>query len=349
MAKHFFWIFILFICTCRQSRQPTEESPSLTLSDYANPYEILYLHQNDFYSIQSDGTETTKIRDFHHSTQDFTMNEDHSKIAFAYSPEGYPYEIGAMDRDGSNLQRITYPPTYESKLSPEFIPGKEAIIYHLSGSLYRINLDGSGNQKLLPDSISLPSHYNTSITTDKIVIAGTANKGDIIYIMNIDGSDLNALTDNSIGYSDLSFSPDGMQIIFSAGMTIDWSNSDIFIINRDGTGKINLSNNPYSDRYPRWSPDGSVIYFETYNFKNKYTYINLVNPDGSGFRAIYQKKLKPEIKWFFTAISPDLTRFAYSDKVNDPDSRDTIFIVDIETGTAMKLTAGTFNVIWVDE
>src|SRR4051794_31362730 len=36
---------------------------------------------------------------------------------------------------------------------------------------------------------------------------------------------------------------------------------DVFVINSDGNGETNLTNNPASDAVPEWSPDGTKIAF----------------------------------------------------------------------------------------
>ncbi len=56
------------------------------------------------------------------------------------------------------------------------------------------------------------------------------------------------------------WSPDGQQLVFtgfSAGFT------DLFIINRDGTGLRRLTDDKFADLQPSWSPDGRTIAFVT--------------------------------------------------------------------------------------
>jgi Tol biopolymer transport system component len=93
-----------------------------------------------------------------------------------------------------------------------------------------------------------------------------------LYIMNPDGTGLQRLT---VGMDPLSFdwSPDGRRIVFA---TSPFGEEDIYAINVDGTGLVNLSNTPATmEATPQWSPDGSRIAF----FKDDGIY--LMNSDGS--------------------------------------------------------------------
>ncbi|HEV8304478.1 MAG TPA: BamA/TamA family outer membrane protein [Gemmatimonadales bacterium] len=56
------------------------------------------------------------------------------------------------------------------------------------------------------------------------------------------------------------WSPDGSQLVFTG---FDGGLSDLFIINRDGTGMRRLTNDKYADLQPAWSPDGKTIAFAT--------------------------------------------------------------------------------------
>jgi Tol biopolymer transport system component len=56
------------------------------------------------------------------------------------------------------------------------------------------------------------------------------------------------------------WSPDGQQLVFTG---FDGGLSDLYIVNRDGSGLRRLTNDRYADLQPAWSPDGKVIAFTT--------------------------------------------------------------------------------------
>ena len=104
-------------------------------------------------------------------------------------------------------------------------------------------------------------------------------------------------------------SPDGERIAFSsAGDSIE----DIFIVNKDGTGLRNLTDDKAKDRVPRWSPDGKQIIFYS-NRSGKYEIWSL-NADGSNLRMLTDE---PNVQTLRYGVwSPDGKQIAYvsSDK-----------------------------------
>jgi Tol biopolymer transport system component len=67
------------------------------------------------------------------------------------------------------------------------------------------------------------------------------------------------------------------RIAFASKRDGNW---EIYVMNTDGSGQINLTNNPADDRWPSWSPDGKRIAFASNRDGNWEIYV--MNADGSG-------------------------------------------------------------------
>ena len=106
------------------------------------------------------------------------------------------------------------------------------------------------------------------------------------------------------GDSAPSWSPDSTKITFSSDETGDL---DIYVMNTDGTGRVNLTNREAKDINPAWSPDGEWIAFLSRTQGN--TDIHRVRPDGSGLTSLttFPAQLYGPPVW-----SPDGTKIAFT-------------------------------------
>ncbi|MDP2778002.1 MAG: hypothetical protein Q8O48_10205, partial [Anaerolineales bacterium] len=77
-----------------------------------------------------------------------------------------------------------------------------------------------------------------------------------------------------------SWSPDGTRLAFYAG---PFGDHNIYIINVDGTGLVQLTNGG-DNLGPSWSPDGNWIAFASFRDGNNEIYI--IHPDGTGLTRL---------------------------------------------------------------
>jgi Tol biopolymer transport system component len=56
-------------------------------------------------------------------------------------------------------------------------------------------------------------------------------------------------------------------------------NQEIYVLNREGTGTVNLTNHPASDTEPYWSPDSTKIAFSSNRAGNNDVFV--MNADGT--------------------------------------------------------------------
>jgi TolB protein len=162
-------------------------------------------------AISPDGTRIAYTRQF--------GNPRHGELAHA--------GIYTVRIDGSNLRRVTLPPTRSAEdLEPQWPPDGARIVF----VRYNITLAPKGKQAL--------------------------------FIVNADGSGLRRVTKYAIKAGDgPDWSPDGTQILFRSPQTDDFANCDIWTIHADGTGLRQVTRaapgvKVYSASF---SPDGTAI------------------------------------------------------------------------------------------
>ena len=82
-------------------------------------------------------------------------------------------------------------------------------------------------------------------------------------------------------YAAPAWSPDGRKIAFASERD---GNSEIYLMNADGSGQRSLTRNLAYDGDPAWSPDGQKITFVS-NRDGRYA-VYVMNADGSGQRSL---------------------------------------------------------------
>jgi Tol biopolymer transport system component len=104
-------------------------------------------------------------------------------------------------------------------------------------------------------------YSQSSFSNDGRTLAFTAQREgkDVLYLMDVAKASVRARLDLPIdGVTSPVWSPDDRQLAFSGTRG---GISDIYIVNADGKGLRQLTNDKYGDLQPAWSPDGRRIAF----------------------------------------------------------------------------------------
>ena len=136
---------------------------------------------------------------------------------------------------------------------------------------------------------NLEAQYTADFTTvpaqlqGEIVFESNRSGANEIWFVKTDGSDVFQLTDRVAGglSTGPAVSPDGRKIAFSVADPASGEDWDIYVINVDGTGLTNLTNDPAFDGWrPAWSPDGTKVAF--FSDRSGDEEIWITDADGTG-------------------------------------------------------------------
>jgi len=211
---------------------------------------------------------------------------DKTQIVFHSNRDGFD-GIYLMNRDGSNAELIS--PYGHFARFPSVSPDGRYIAFEMfmgtvngrdnwdifvkaihCGAMEQITFGPyhEGGAAWSPDGTKLAYHSDD---------AATAELGFDIYVMDFTTGETQRMTNHPEAMDVWpQWSPDGSEMIFHSERD---GNSEIYMMNADGTNQHNLSNNPALDRVPRFTADGNQIVFRSE--RNGDSEIYIMNLDGS--------------------------------------------------------------------
>ena len=269
----------------RLTQNPAEDTYPFLRPD---GQKIIYISENDsgrrIYSMKLDGTERKSLTGTRTNQVQVKGDDDSPsfsfdgrKIVFATNRDGN-FEIYSMNADGTSQMRITNNLAFDS--NPVFSPDGSKIAFTSNRpqknrknqeenplAVYIMNSDGSDVQ-YLHDGWS-PTFDPTGKTIAFVSYLGKNENGGFgIHQMNMDGTDVRALTPPRLMANSPKYSPQGRFIIFDASparYAIRSSDpkargSQIYRVNADGSNLTRIasasasaSNRPEDNLLPSWS------------------------------------------------------------------------------------------------
>ena len=241
---------------------------------------------------------------------DFALAGD-GRIAFTSYRDDRERKIYIMDSHGEGRFELT------EGHQPAWLPNGEKIGFHYRDDVWVINVNGT-NRVNITKGINRHSEQWPTWSPNGRKIAYVEHDGQDwdIYVMDSDGTNPRNISRDKRQNWKPTWSPYGNRIGFETWLNpwgADRLESDIFVMNVDGAGLINLTKNPRANNSsPSWSPDGKKIAYRAspkpflrlppYN-------ICLMNADGTN-PIILTKQDRWTYEWS-PAWSPDNRKIAF--------------------------------------
>ncbi len=244
--------------------------------------------QIDLFTVKPDGRALRRLTRTRTWEEMAEWSPDGGRLVFARSaPSGSPTEIWTMGSTGRQRRALT---SFDSTSSaPTWSPDGRIAYFTLRdfppqaseddplppAEIYSMTQDGDDQQRLTNDrEIQVDPYWSPDGSRIAYIkfcpVPGKPGVFDLaLHVMNRDGTDPRPLLKCSARRDivNANWSPDGRRLVFEVatarpnGRSAGSRQSDIAVINADGTGLRRLTRTAALETHPVWSPDGRRIAF----------------------------------------------------------------------------------------
>lgn len=238
--------------------------------------------EGDIYVMGADGSRRTRLTFAAGENERPRWSPDGRRIAFNSSRKGN-VDIYVMNADGSEQMPLTTDEADDARA--DWSPDGRRIVFDSerdgNREIYVMEADGSNKVRLThhPGTDGYPSW---SPDGEMIVFNSDRDGDGEIYVMAADGSGMRQLTHNEGALDQAArWSPDGRRITFFSNRDnesdIRINESEIYVMDADGSNETRLTTARGWDFMPSWSPDGGFIVFDSQRDGRRSLYVMTAN------------------------------------------------------------------------
>ena len=356
-------LFLILGSACTDSVGPGDKAEGppgriLFVSDRSGAVSTTGEPLSDIFRVNADGTDIENLtKEPARIYRDLRLSPDGMTIAFESDRVGC-FNIWVMNIEGTGATQLTGQPGERCNEMPRwsrdgsqvaFTSSREPI--ERSWEVYVMDADGDDPHNVSDDG-GLGEGWadwpHTWLPNGRLVFHHQKAGPPRTFVVEADGTGREPFLELQAGYAPF-LSPDGSKVAFLSERE---GNQEIYVMNSDGTGVTNLTQNSGDDTFYHgsranlfidpWSPDGTMIAFASERTGNRDIYV--IHEDGTGLTDVTNDPATDR----FVGWSPDGDWIAFESDRNGPWH---IFALNPDRGELWQVTAGSandWNAIWVD-
>lgn len=248
--------------------------------------------QREIWAMDYDGSNQRRVSNLHADAKDPALSADSRLLAYRVLEtrpgEKTPsWQIVMQSIETGRLLRFDNPAA-PTNSTPDFTPDGKRILFSSTltdwAQIYIANLDGSGRRRLTNiDAIDVSPRVNPKTGADVLFISGRSGKQQL-WRMDIDGGNLDMLTNGEGEVANPCWGPDGRLVAFAWTQGFEIGGFNLFVMDIANRKPVQITKDSGVNENPWFAPDGLHIVYSSR--RNGKTQIFSMLADGSSVRQL---------------------------------------------------------------
>ena len=217
----------------------------------------------EIWVMDYDGTNQRQLTFYKSTTIQPAVSPDGSRLAFVTYSKNTPRIVEISTATGREIRFYNQEASLNE--TPNFSPDGKEIYYSSTAAgheaqIYAANLDGTNFRRIgVAKAVQVEPKVNPKNGSEMVFVQGPKNQQ--IFRMNIEGSNVERVTNGEGEASNPCWHPDGQHLLFAWTRGYATGNFNVFLMNASTHEYDQLTSNAGRNENPTWAPDGRHLVF----------------------------------------------------------------------------------------